>query len=102
MCRRIKSFTYSETSDTNENVAYLMRFHVHFNCRINCMQPLNHNILFVRQTKDEEIGGVHGMLAFTQTDAFRALNVGFALDEGIASASDVYPVFYAERCAWCE
>ncbi|KAL3092480.1 hypothetical protein niasHS_007689 [Heterodera schachtii] len=32
---------------------------------------------------DEEIGGHDGMEKFVQTDKFRALNVGFALDEGL-------------------
>lgn len=49
---------------------------------------------------DEEIGGTDGMQAFVQTDAFRALNVGFALDEGIASPERHMPVFYAERSVW--
>lgn len=49
---------------------------------------------------DEEIGGTDGMQAFVQTDAFRSLNVGFALDEGIASPAEHMPVFYAERSVW--
>ena len=32
---------------------------------------------------DEEIGGVEGMKKFVQLDQFKAMNVGFALDEGI-------------------
>lgn len=50
---------------------------------------------------DEEIGGELGMEAFVQTADFAALNVGFALDEGIASPTDVFSVFYAERAIWC-
>lgn len=42
------------------------------------------------------------MLAFIGSPEFRALNVGFVLDEGLASASDEFLVFYAERPAWCE
>lgn len=49
---------------------------------------------------DEEIGGIPGMKAFVHTDEFKALNVGFALDEGLASATDEYPVYYAERSIW--
>lgn len=49
---------------------------------------------------DEEIGGDKGMREFVKTDAFRKLNVGFALDEGIASADETFPVFYAERSVW--
>lgn len=51
---------------------------------------------------DEEIGGQLGMEAFVETPEFAALNVGFALDEGIASPTDVFSVFYAERAVWCE
>jgi len=34
---------------------------------------------------DEEIGGLEGMKLFVQTEQFRNLNVGFALDEGLLS-----------------
>lgn len=51
---------------------------------------------------DEEIGGQLGMQAFVATPEFAALNVGFALDEGIASPTDVFSVFYAERAVWCK
>ncbi|KAI3418826.1 hypothetical protein GPALN_007926 [Globodera pallida] len=49
---------------------------------------------------DEEIGSHDGMEQFIRTDKFRSLNVGFALDEGLASETDVYTVFYGERCVW--
>uniref|UniRef100_A0A914H2R8 N-acyl-aliphatic-L-amino acid amidohydrolase n=1 Tax=Globodera rostochiensis TaxID=31243 RepID=A0A914H2R8_GLORO len=49
---------------------------------------------------DEEIGGYDGMEKFIQTDKFRAMNVGFALDEGLASETDEYRVFYGERAVW--
>ncbi|XP_030021926.2 aminoacylase-1 [Manduca sexta] len=49
---------------------------------------------------DEEIGGLLGMEEFVKTEAFKNLNVGFALDEGIACASDDYLVFYGERTIW--
>lgn len=49
---------------------------------------------------DEEIGGDQGMRLFVKTDDFRRLNVGFALDEGIATPDSVFPVFYAERSVW--
>lgn len=54
------------------------------------------NFVFV----DEEIGGDNGMKLFVSTEAFRKLNVGFALDEGIASPDEVFPVFYGERSVW--
>lgn len=49
---------------------------------------------------DEEIGGVEGMRKFVHTDEFRRLNVGFALDEGIASPNEEYALNYGERCIW--
>lgn len=49
---------------------------------------------------EEETGGFGGMKEFAVSDDFKSLNVGFSLDEGVASADDVYPVFYAERAIW--
>jgi aminoacylase len=49
---------------------------------------------------DEETGGLQGMAQWIQTDDFRRLNVGFALDEGLANPADCYTVFYGERAVW--
>lgn len=51
---------------------------------------------------DEEIGGFDGMVRLIATKAFKDMNVGYALDEGIASGkdSDIIPVFYGERNSW--
>ncbi|XP_060530070.1 aminoacylase-1 isoform X2 [Cylas formicarius] len=49
---------------------------------------------------DEEIGGVDGMKKFVHTEEFTALNVGFALDEGMASENDDFVLFYGERSIW--
>jgi aminoacylase len=49
---------------------------------------------------DEEIGGVRGMRLFIETDYFKSLNVGCALDEGLASEDDIFSVFYGERIPW--
>jgi aminoacylase len=46
---------------------------------------------------DEEIGGTHGMCAFVHTQLFKSLNVGFAMDEGLANPTNKFTVFYAER-----
>ncbi|KAK6748328.1 hypothetical protein RB195_001134 [Necator americanus] len=48
----------------------------------------------------EEIAGEEGMARFCQMDEFEQLNIGFVLDEGIASETNQYNVFYAERCPW--
>lgn len=37
---------------------------------------------------------------FVKSKEFQNLNVGVSLDEGMASASDVYPLFYGERSLW--
>lgn len=49
---------------------------------------------------EEEIGGVEGMQEFVLTNDFKALNVGFALDETIASTDEYFHLFYAERSIW--
>lgn len=37
------------------------------------------------------------MDAFVSSSDFRSLNIGFSLDEGIASPTSEFPVFFAER-----
>lgn len=49
---------------------------------------------------DEEIGGSDGMKLFCQSKEFRDLNVGFALDEGLANDGDAFKVYYGERAPW--
>jgi len=46
---------------------------------------------------DEEIGGLTGMKPFVQTPEFKAMNVGFSLDEGLAGPDDEIPLYYGER-----
>lgn len=49
---------------------------------------------------DEEVGGDSGMRVFLQTPEFKALNVGFVLDEGLANEGNAFKVFYGERAPW--
>ena len=50
---------------------------------------------------DEEVDGEHGMMGFVKTDQFKSLNVGFSMDEGMASVDDEIPLYYGERnCFW--
>lgn len=50
---------------------------------------------------DEEIGGADGMGRFVESDEFRELRVGVALDEGLANPEPGrFTVFYAERAVW--
>lgn len=53
------------------------------------------HIVFV---PDEEMGGLLGMDRFVLTDEFRALNIGYALDEGSISLSNRVSVINDERC----
>jgi len=45
---------------------------------------------------DEEIGGVRGMKLFVKSDDFKALNLGFALDEGI------YGILFLHYGVYCK
>ncbi|XP_073973329.1 aminoacylase-1-like isoform X2 [Rhodnius prolixus] len=49
---------------------------------------------------DEEIGGEDGMGKWVSTEDFESLNVGCALDEGMASVDETYLLFYGERSIW--
>lgn len=49
---------------------------------------------------DEEIGGHDGVEKFADSDVFKSMNVGIVMDEGLASTTDKYRVFYGERGPW--
>lgn len=49
---------------------------------------------------DEEIGGTLGMKDFVHTNHFKNLNVGFALDEGVANPTSNFYLFNGERAIW--
>ncbi|KAM3877704.1 aminoacylase-1-like [Diretmus argenteus] len=49
---------------------------------------------------DEEIGGQKGMETFVKHPEFQTLNIGFALDEGLANPGEAFSVFYGERNPW--
>lgn len=46
---------------------------------------------------DEEIGGVDGMGKYIVSREFNDLNIGLAIDEGLASPDETIPLFYGER-----
>jgi len=48
---------------------------------------------------DEEVGG-DGMEAFVQTPEFRALNIGFELDDGEPGMNDWWTLYYGEKRNW--
>lgn len=49
---------------------------------------------------DEEVGGLFGVGTFVGMDAFKKMNVGVALDEGLARPDDRFTVYYGERAVW--
>ncbi|XP_078444441.1 uncharacterized protein LOC144713661 [Wolffia australiana] len=56
--------------------------------------------IHVSLVPDEEIGGKDGAAKFVASEEFRNLNVGFVLDEGQASPTDEFRVFFADRTPW--
>ncbi|CAH0555895.1 unnamed protein product [Brassicogethes aeneus] len=56
--------------------------------------------LHVTFVPDEEIGGKDGMKVFVETEEFKKLNIGCALDEGMPSTNEEFALFYDERCMW--
>lgn len=51
---------------------------------------------------DEEIGGADGMGTYVQTDEFKKLNIGCALDESMPGPSEMFFLHYADRTKLCE
>ena len=51
---------------------------------------------------EEEIGGKLGMEDFVHTKEFKELNCAFAIDEGLASEGEEFPLYYGERSVWRE
>lgn len=49
---------------------------------------------------DEEMGGFYGMAAFVESSEFKAMNVGYALDEARVSEANKVSVTNDERCTW--
>lgn len=49
---------------------------------------------------DEEVGGNRGMKLFLTSEKVKELNPAFVLDEGLASPTDKFTVFYGERKIW--
>lgn len=48
------------------------------------------------------MGGHTGMELFVNDSRFAALNIGFALDEGLANETEAFTVYYGERAPWCK
>jgi len=52
--------------------------------------------IYVLYVPDEEIAGISASI-LADTQRWKDMNVGFVLDEGLASENDVYTVFYGQR-----
>lgn len=61
-------------------------------------QPLR--TVYLTFVPDEEIGGHDGVEKLAVSDIFKNMNVGIVLDEGLASPTEKYRVFYGERSPW--
>lgn len=59
-----------------------------------------HRTVLLSYVPDEEIGGAEGMNVMLESEWFRSLKIGLALDEGLASEGDDFSVFYGERLPW--
>ena len=57
--------------------------------------------IYLSFVPDEEVGG-GGMAAFLESALYKNLpgGIGLALDEGLASSSEVFSLFYGERLPW--
>jgi aminoacylase len=56
--------------------------------------------VYVSFVPEEEVGGHDGgMDDLVKSEHFTAMNIGFGLDEGLASPDDVFQVYYGERVA---
>ncbi|XP_041348549.1 aminoacylase-1-like [Gigantopelta aegis] len=55
--------------------------------------------IYLSFSSDEEIGS-GPWIEFLKRKEFSQMNVGFALDEGIANPGDEFRIFYAERQVW--
>ncbi|KAF5285479.1 hypothetical protein FQR65_LT13224 [Abscondita terminalis] len=49
---------------------------------------------------DEEVGGDRGMNAFVEKNDFRALNIGFGIDEAMANPDNKFTISYSDRLSW--
>jgi aminoacylase len=56
-----------------------------------------YSTLYFSFIADEELGGHDGMAKYVVSKEFKDLNIGFALDEGLASEDNKIPLFYGER-----
>jgi aminoacylase len=56
--------------------------------------------IYLTFVPDEEVGGA-GMAAFLESAIYKSLpGIGIALDEGLASTTNTFDVFYGERLPW--
>lgn len=56
--------------------------------------------VYVTIMPDEELGAKNGMQSFIKSQAFKNMNVGVVMDEGVAFPDKMSPVFYQDKVAW--
>ena len=66
---------------------------------VNSKIPLKRTI-HLSFVPDEEISGGDGMKKLVADPFFKSLNIGMTLDEGIASETNKFTVFYGEKAIW--
>ncbi|XWS15112.1 hypothetical protein CRYUN_Cryun35bG0066200 [Craigia yunnanensis] len=90
-----KIFAPGAQDDKCIAMQYLEAIH---NLKAKGFTPLR--TVHISYVPDEEIGGFDGSAKFVKSKEFEDLNIGFVLDEGQASTSGEFRVFYADRSPW--
>ncbi|KAL0831364.1 hypothetical protein ABMA28_002189 [Loxostege sticticalis] len=68
--------------------------------RIDALNVTLQRTIHITLMPDEETGGFEGIRPFIASPEYKALNVGFALDEGLSSPTDDIYATYQDRRAW--
>ncbi|KAK9694361.1 adenylate cyclase [Basidiobolus ranarum] len=56
--------------------------------------------VYVTIMPEEEIGGADGMGCFVKSEKSKSLNIGFSLDEGLATPESHFKAYFGERTLW--
>ncbi|KAL4716359.1 hypothetical protein ACJJTC_006721 [Scirpophaga incertulas] len=56
--------------------------------------------VYITLMPDEEVGGRAGMRLFCKSPEFKAMNVGFEIDEGMPSPLPMIGAFYQDKAVW--
>ncbi|CAH2247036.1 jg23893 [Pararge aegeria aegeria] len=73
---------------------------------MDALRKIIHNNITLERTvhvmvvPDEETGSFGGLKPFIETDEFKSLNIGFALDEGLTSSDNTMAGTYVDKRPW--